>query len=274
MEQRLSLVTLGVRDLAASRAFYQAPRLEGITAEQRRAWRSSSAVAWCSRCGPARRWWRTPACERAGAGLRQHQPCAERAQQGGRRRRARRSEEGRRHHPEARHGSVLGRLHRLLRGPRRLRLGGRLEPRLRDLAGRRRQAAALIAVALASPVGCAITCNFKQLHHNSCDQMSMAIGCGKVHDAATWGPPRGSVAMDGINPTLAFAVLLFGLVRQPARYDASIDRPDAQIQDRLAAHLSRPAIRHSCLGASIQSCGRAFQRLAQQPRSDPCEPAR
>ncbi len=35
MEQRLSLVTLGVRDLAASRAFYQPAGLDGVTAEQR-----------------------------------------------------------------------------------------------------------------------------------------------------------------------------------------------------------------------------------------------
>ncbi len=65
MEQRLSLVTLGVRDLAASRAFY---RRLGWTDHRRAttALLSSSAVAWCSRCGPATRWWRTLASVRRG----------------------------------------------------------------------------------------------------------------------------------------------------------------------------------------------------------------
>jgi uncharacterized protein len=142
MEQRLSLVTLGVRDLAASRAFYH-----------RLGWKvsppSNESVTFFQ-CGGMvfALWGRDDLAKDAGVsasgnGFANISLALN----------VRRKDEVDAMMQEAkkagatilkpRRRDTLGRLHRLLRGPRRVRLGDRLEPRFRDSAGWRDQAAGL-----------------------------------------------------------------------------------------------------------------------------------
>ncbi len=144
MEQRLSLVTLGVGDLARSRRFYE----EGL------GWRASGAstgeVAFFQLGGVALALWgrealaedaRLPAPGPGGAfgGIALAHNVREREEVDAVLARARAA--GGRARPEAGGGRRLGRLHRLLRRPRRPPVGGGLEPPLHAAGGRRLAAA-------------------------------------------------------------------------------------------------------------------------------------
>jgi catechol 2,3-dioxygenase-like lactoylglutathione lyase family enzyme len=141
MEQRLSLVTLGVTDLAAARAFYK--RLGWMESP------ASNAEVAFFQCGGLvfALWGREALADDAGvqadAGFAnislahnvRSKEAVDVALKEAKKAGATILKSG--------HGNALGRLHRILRGPRGLRLGGRLESKLRDPARRQHPAAVL-----------------------------------------------------------------------------------------------------------------------------------
>ncbi len=150
MEQRLSLVTLGVADLERSRRFYE----DGL------GWRRGNAhaeVVFFQLGGAVLALFaRTALAADAGlaaagsgfGGIVLAYNARSRAEVDAVLAEAKR---GRRDDPQARAGRVLGRLLRLLRRPRRPSLGGRLEPGLDDPRGRQRPARRLSPGAALTP---------------------------------------------------------------------------------------------------------------------------
>ena len=128
MEQRLSLVTLGVADLARARAFYEA--LGWTTrAAPATTWSSSRPAGWSSRSGTGTSSPRTAASRTRGGwggvtlayNVRSPEEVDEVDRAGARRRRR---------HPARARRDLLGRLLRRLRGPGRAPVGGGAQPAL------------------------------------------------------------------------------------------------------------------------------------------------
>ena len=126
MEQRLSLVTLGVADLDRSLRFYEALGWKRGNANPHVVFfqLNGMILALWSRAALAEDAGLAPN-ERGFGGIALAYNARSKAR---RRRRARGGGARRRAYPEAREGHLLGRLFRLLRRSRRPPLGGRVEP--------------------------------------------------------------------------------------------------------------------------------------------------
>lgn len=127
MDQRLSMITLGVRDMARAKQFYEAM-----------GWRANEAggaqivffqLLWTLPPPGAGRG-RTARRRDAASKIRRHCARLQRARQGGSRSCAQGGRRCRRNTVEAGAGGLLGRLFRLLRRSRRTSVGGRLQPAL------------------------------------------------------------------------------------------------------------------------------------------------
>ena len=79
--------------------------------------------------------------------------------------------------------------------------------------------------------------------------------------------------MDGINPTLAFAALLFGLPGNPQDTTHHSAMKLKSKSRRLCALTRTLAIRRSCLETPIRSCGRPFPPARRRMADRPCEPS-
>jgi hypothetical protein len=73
----------------------------------------------------------------------------------------------------------------------------------------------------------------------------MVMGAKQVHDAGVGGPPiEWSVAVDGINPTLALAALLFGISGNPqgaTHQSAMNDQAQERLECAAVAEVGNPA---------------------------------